>query len=337
MTDLLGKAASTEPHPGRLQSARTSDVDEQAALLRGWNQTYNQISAGSFEGAFMEANLGSVHIFREVTSNFLHQTGALPKGTFAIGIPVKLEGSATFCGAPCDGRQLHVFSGDDGFEFYSPSGLDIAGVVLSHESLETALELAGYPSEFSLEHAYLRAVSPERGNVLRTILLRAAEALGHESWPDDDADLVASLSRDIVSAVADAIADDATQEGQRIPQAKRWQIVQRACAFAHEVPEDLITIEAICAHLGISRRALQYCFQDTLNVPPAAYLRAVRLNGARRAIKACGSVTDAATQWGFWHFGRFAQDYKALFGELPSETARQYHRHERSKPVHARQ
>lgn len=329
--DFIATAETPFTNRGRLQGARTSDVDEQAALLQGWNQTYNQISAGSFEGAFMEANLGPVHIFREVTSNFLHQTGALPKGSFAFGIPVKLEGSATFCGAACDGSQLHVFSGDEGFEFYSPSGLDIAGVVLSQDCLERALEQAGCPAGLSLDHAHLRSVTPVRGALLRTMLLRAQEALGHDSWPEEDSDLAAVLARDIVSSLADALCNDQTQEGHRIPQAKRWQIVQRACAFAHEVPQDLITIEAICTHLGISRRALQYCFQDTLNLPPAAYLRAVRLNGARRAIKACGSVTDAATQWGFWHFGRFSQDYKAMFGELPSETSRQYHRAERAK------
>jgi len=34
------------------------------------------------------------------------------------------------------------------------------------------------------------------------------------------------------------------------------------------------------------------------------------------------SVTNEAARWGFLHFGRFAQEYRALFGELPSETLR---------------
>ena len=33
-------------------------------------------------------------------------------------------------------------------------------------------------------------------------------------------------------------------------------------------------------------------------------------------------VGDVAAKWGFWHLGRFAGDYKAMFGELPSETVR---------------
>ena len=31
-------------------------------------------------------------------------------------------------------------------------------------------------------------------------------------------------------------------------------------------------------------------------------------------------ILNIANDWGFWHMGQFAADYKSLFGELPSET-----------------
>jgi AraC-like DNA-binding protein len=33
-------------------------------------------------------------------------------------------------------------------------------------------------------------------------------------------------------------------------------------------------------------------------------------------------VTAVALRWGFGHLGQFAADYRARFGELPSETLR---------------
>ena len=59
-----------------------------------------------------------------------------------------------------------------------------------------------------------------------------------------------------------------------------------------------------------------------LGTNPASYLRAVRLDRVRKDLLHAGSVTDAATRWGFWHFGHFSNDYREQFGELPSETLR---------------
>jgi AraC family ethanolamine operon transcriptional activator len=32
------------------------------------------------------------------------------------------------------------------------------------------------------------------------------------------------------------------------------------------------------------------------------------------------AIADVANNWGFWHMGQFAHNYRKLFGELPSET-----------------
>ncbi|WP_072394129.1 helix-turn-helix domain-containing protein [Hyphomicrobium sp. CS1GBMeth3] len=307
-------------------AASTHDIDEQAALLRGWNQTYDQISAGPFEGALLETQLASVHLFREVTSNALHQTGALPTGTIAVGVPLALRGNATFCGRACNGAQLHVFSGNDAFEFLSPCGLDIAGFVLAESDLCSALTADEVETLIpTLASPHLRAADHGAAFRLRRIFTDVCEVLMQSPDVMHDPARFSSMSRDVIAALATALdhAQDPGSDG--MSPARRASIVRQARDLVTQSPDAYTRVEELCRTLGVSRRALQYSFQETLGLKPSTYLRAVRMNGARRAMKEASSVAEAATLWGFWHFGRFARDYKAMFGELPSEAFRRVH------------
>jgi AraC family ethanolamine operon transcriptional activator len=308
-----------------IHAASTSDIDEQAALLRGWNQTYEQISAGRFNGSFLETQIDCVQLFREVTSNSLQQTGALPEGTIAVGAPVLLQGNATFCGRLCDGQQLHVFSGKDQFEFFSPRGLDIVGFVLDEQDLRSALTSDELDDVMpSLARPHLRFADIGALNRMRTIFLDVCEIVAEPDASARDRVRLSSMSRDLIAAIVGGLAHG---YGDRfdVPQAKRALIVRDARDVISEWSQDIKCIADLCRELGVSRRALQQSFQDTLGVKPSAYMRAVRMNGARRAIKTENSVAEAATLWGFWHFGRFARDYNMMFGELPSEAFRRHH------------
>jgi AraC family ethanolamine operon transcriptional activator len=46
----------------------------------------------------------------------------------------------------------------------------------------------------------------------------------------------------------------------------------------------------------------------------------------RGALRAGDLVTAAATKWDLPHLGSFAQDYRTMFGELPSGTVRRCRR-----------
>lgn len=309
-----------------VHAASTSDIDEQAALLRGWNQSYDQISCGRFQGSFLEAQIDRVQIFREITSNSLQQTGALPEGTIAIGAPVSLLGSATFCGHQCNGNQLHVFSGRDGFEFFSPRGLDIVGFIVSESDLRATLTTDEQENIWlSLRQAHLRSVDPVALNRIHHLYSDISEVLSEPSNPSYDAARLSAMFRDMVAAIVASLSGGEARKHDLAPE-NRALLVRNARDLVRENPHDFACVASLCRELGISRRTLQHAFQEALGVKPSSYIRAVRMNGARRAIKHANSVAEAATLWGFWHFGRFARDYHMMFGELPSEAFRRHHR-----------
>ena len=82
----------------------------------------------------------------------------------------------------------------------------------------------------------------------------------------------------------------------------------------------------LCAATGASASTLRNCCQEHLGMSPMKYLRLRRMNFARRALRmgdpATTTVTEIATDYGFWELGRFSVSYQALFGETPSASLR---------------
>lgn len=85
-------------------------------------------------------------------------------------------------------------------------------------------------------------------------------------------------------------------------------------------------VHELCIQLHVSERSLRYIFHEFFGMSPMTYLKTQRLQHAHRHLQESSSaqttVTDVAIQWGFWHMGQFAKDYKDMFGERPSETLR---------------
>jgi AraC-like DNA-binding protein len=101
--------------------------------------------------------------------------------------------------------------------------------------------------------------------------------------------------------------------------------VKRAIDFIEAHLHRPITLTDIATASGVPGRTLLKHFKDHRNVSPMRYLREARLVRVRQALMRpddTASVTDIAMQWGFSHLGRFAIEYRTLFGESPLETSR---------------
>jgi AraC-like DNA-binding protein len=82
----------------------------------------------------------------------------------------------------------------------------------------------------------------------------------------------------------------------------------------------------ICTAIGVSERTLRVCCHDHFGMGPIRYLWLRRMHLARHALMRADSttstVTEIATEFGFWELGRFSVAYRALFGETPSASLR---------------
>jgi AraC-like DNA-binding protein/tetratricopeptide (TPR) repeat protein len=121
---------------------------------------------------------------------------------------------------------------------------------------------------------------------------------------------------------------DGIERAERIaPDNRRLlpQHVKRALAYMRANMAERITLAGLASACGAPERSLLRQFQQFVGLPPLTYLRRLRLNTAKGALARPGgneAISDIALRCGFVHLGRFATEYRRLFGETPSETRR---------------
>jgi AraC family ethanolamine operon transcriptional activator len=105
---------------------------------------------------------------------------------------------------------------------------------------------------------------------------------------------------------------------------ERWRGVDHAVAAMQTQPPDTLSISELRRAAGVTERALHKGFVERYTLPPARFLKAFRLNGARKDLGRLASaeleIADIANKWGFRHHGQFSSDYRRWFVELPSQT-----------------
>jgi AraC-like DNA-binding protein len=103
----------------------------------------------------------------------------------------------------------------------------------------------------------------------------------------------------------------------------RFTLVEDALQMIETAPaEQQPSVAILATTLNTTRRTLLNAFQETLGTSPSRYMLARRLNEVQRDLHSgkIHTVTHAALDHGFEHFGRFAYHYRTLFGETPSST-----------------
>jgi AraC family transcriptional regulator, ethanolamine operon transcriptional activator len=327
---VVQAAAAPSTHDGdvapySMTRVTSSDIDDQAANLTQWKQVYAQMTPGHFVGSVHEVCFGGVQVFRETTSQAVHESGAPWTGSRAVGVPMRVEGAALFRGQAVDSDALVTLGGDDELDFYTPRGFDILGFAVDERELEAhARQIEHCDIAAAFDGKCVLKTDAGRRDEFRRLLLSVLQSLDANPAAAGFRQTQRVLQQSLLCALV-AVAVEADDNGSpKPPCPSRQHVVDAAKAYMRDRIDRPITVADLCVELGVSRRTLQYSFQQVLGLNPVRYLRALRLNGVRRELKhvarGTGSVLDIAAKWGFWHAGHFVTDYKRMFNELPSET-----------------
>ena len=317
---MAPKPLNGEPSGRRIVEGRFDDIDAMAASPLAWDQTYEQIGRGRFQGQITQLLLDQVQLARAAWSPGVLQRGSAPKGTWAFGLPLVAEGSLHVRRRPAAPGELIAATSRDDVGFAATGPTDLMIVVLPTSLIDRWVQTRRGIDRFDLDLPSPRWQVPadeiaRRARTLSSLL----EALTTES---DDLLTDQVLPR-IESQIFDVILDMIPSAEIIEPLHNRASIARAVFAVLNERIDDPPSITELCLAVGAKERTLHLSCVEAFGRPPAKLLAELRLNAARRALlhpRKQTSVAAVAMLYGFTHFGRFADIYRRQFGELPSAT-----------------
>ena len=305
------------------------DVAQHAGCFSGWDMRMDQVSAGRFDGRIVSIRLGDLEIVRETTAQALIKEGTAWSDALVFSLPLAASNDGHFNGRILNFPNVLLSDGADLPPLLTATETDVVSIAVARDRLSSALEARGETRAADFiagcrRQSYCFVGQPAGLLVLQHDFRQicdpgdqAATAIGH-------ARARAVLESSVVDGLADILSDNGWTDVNAVTAQKKIVDRIRDYVFAHV--DDPPDIADLCRHVGVSRRTLQVCFQDALGLAPSRYLRMLRLNAVRRELRVLAasgrpiSIGDVAARWGFWHWSRFTENYRLLFGELPSHT-----------------
>jgi len=154
---------------------------------------------------------------------------------------------------------------------------------------------------------------------LHQVAIRAAEA---RSTAFTEGEAVHGLEQQLIEALVECLSAGPLEE--EMSAHRHREILARVEGLLQMQP--VLRVAEIWAALGVADRTLRRCCEEHLGVSPGSYLRLHRIQQVQRALRSgdpnAATVAEVARRYGVRHLGRFAAEYRVLYGELPSVTFR---------------
>jgi len=128
---------------------------------------------------------------------------------------------------------------------------------------------------------------------------------------------------DLFDSLAEGLRSARPSEDAARPTA-HTDVVRRAEDYVERNSGRPVSVARLSTIAGVSERSLRNAFYNVYMTGPKRYLKVCQLHRVRHSLRAPShdgvTVTDVATLHGFFELGRFAGEYRAFFGETPSQT-----------------
>lgn len=305
------------------------DADEHAQSVANLTQSYFQIESGAFRSTLRQCDLDGIGVFSESANRRVVECGHPSPGTVLMAWIS--SGPISSMSRDSDVSALSVSAARSGEDWMVqvPADTELVGITVPTAEFARLADSLGSAARNKLRQ---RKFQPQGETSLRALLkLRTGvEAIRQQTeylaCPESRTALRQQILDDLF-AVLDEAAPPDRGDSTRMAYS---DIVKRSQEFVLRNAGYPIAVLDLCAALRISRRTLHTAFTVITGQSPVAYLRSIRLGQVRKLLRGTPAsqmtIASVAARCGFTHLGNFANDYRELFGELPSQTSRRHTR-----------
>jgi AraC family transcriptional regulator, ethanolamine operon transcriptional activator len=323
-TIAAGPAASVPlARPLRNTQLFSFDPEAMTLALQDGQLEHVQLQAGRFQGRVAHSTSDSCRVDWGDYNLAVLARGDIAGDMVSLGLLVMGDGDWRVHGQAMDSGDLIAYPEKGELLIALPPRAQWVSLQVPRHRLES-MELPGIRR---MHEAPLRVRGGVNGG-LRRVLADLAPVLAAQPAPTflHEGD-VARAHEDLFIAVLGEMArrGDAAEASKSLNARERWRVIRRAEEFIESSDDLAVRIDDLCAAAGTSLSRLERAFREVFGMSPRRLLAMRRLAGVRRELllgDANVTVTDVAMRWGFYHLGRFSQEYRALYAERPSDTMR---------------
>ncbi len=232
-------------------------------------------------------------------------------------------GSLISHGTPIEPNTLYGFDNTRGINMVLPANTVMATLIIRRDLVQDCLSIMDRTDLNDRFFATNAVQSPDRFSSAQHYLRELYGLVQQRSPFLNQPPIATFLLEDYLPLLISSIPPKQHSSQSENTIRNRTQLVGQAEEYMLANLDQPITLKELCTALYTSKSPLSYGFQEIFGISPMAYLKLLRLRAVHKTLKTADPttrVTDIAQRFGFWHAGRFSQEYKQLFGELPSET-----------------
>jgi len=302
-----------------------SDPDQFYSAIRNWVEGF-VTERGDYRAEFTRVDFSRLWISRgeESLARVVTVTPRVERTTILFGTDQD-QPAMRVAGIEVAPDEVAVISFGSADHVWSPEASRWGGISLTREDL-AALGQAISGREVT-PPSFTHRIKPSTSAFLR--LRHLHKAARHLAKKAPDILAKPEVARAMEEALAEAMVlclASAEPADVRSTHVHHATVIRRFEEFIRANPGEPLYLSQLCAATGVSARTLLAICHEHLHMGPKRYLVLRRMHFARRALlmadPAKTTVTEIATDFGFWELGRFSVAYHSLFGETPSSSLR---------------